>query len=271
MVHAKVGSAGPAGRLVTANDRLKARSRKVLWLGVLAAALLHVGLLWLAPVVGRIGPWLTRVDRLALHPPLEVTPSRAPRTAAAVGVPVPAAVGDAYAEEIPPPPKPLYQPPPDLLISPELAALMDGPTFTPYQVAPRLTNREAMVDSLHRLFVARYPDVPEQVRVQVWSLVDEQGAVRKTLIKQSSGHADLDAAVLEAAGLMEFTPAWSGGRTVPVWISLPIVFQISRAPVAAPDTAGGADLAPRQDSTSAPGSPAAEVFAMLSDGVPQLR
>ncbi|HEX7118476.1 MAG TPA: energy transducer TonB [Longimicrobiales bacterium] len=233
---------------VTANDRFKARYRGVLWWSVALAAVIHGGILWLSPVVGRIRPWLTRVDLLSLTPPQDVVPAPAPSVPPAAGIPVPAEVGTYALEEIPRPPEPLREPPPEVPLSDALRALLDGPTFTPYQVAPRLKNRDAVVDSLEQLFFTEGLEIPDRVRVQVWSLIDERGVVRRTLVKESSGFAALDDVVLRAAELMEFTPAWSSGRTVPVWISLPVVFQTGMTGPAVADTTGAGELVPRPDS-----------------------
>ena len=59
---------------------------------------------------------------------------------------------------------------------------------------------------------------------QVWFLIDEEGLVRKTQIKESSGHEALDGAALKVAAVIEFTPALKEDKKVPVWISLPITF-----------------------------------------------
>ena len=61
--------------------------------------------------------------------------------------------------------------------------------------------------------------------VEVWFQIDEEGAVRQTLVKTSSGHAALDEAALKVADVIEFTPALNRDKRVPVWISLPITFK----------------------------------------------
>ena len=46
----------------------------------------------------------------------------------------------------------------------------------------------------------------------------------RTQLHESSGHQALDEAALEVAGVMEFTPAKNRDQTVPVWVSIAIVF-----------------------------------------------
>lgn len=221
----------------TANDRFKARFRIYVWYGVLGAALLHIVLFWASPVVTRLRPLLSKVDQLLLTPPLQAAP--APPAALAMmprsGIPIPADVGERVLEEIPRPPEPLLDAP-GAPVSEALLALLDGPRVTPHSIAPVLKNRAAMAAALQRLFAREGPDIDHPIQMDVWFLIDEGGVVRSTMIKTSSGFAALDTAVLRTAKQMLFTPAWSRGQTVPVWISLPILFDTD-LPVAS-DSAG---------------------------------
>ncbi len=99
-----------------------------------------------------------------------------------------------------------------------------APTFTPYTVAPTLTNRDEVARALER-------DYPESLReegvggkVLVWFFIDENGKVEKSLIKQSSGREALDQAALHVAQVMRFNPALNRDKHVPVWVALPIAF-----------------------------------------------
>ena len=55
--------------------------------------------------------------------------------------------------------------------------------------------------------------------------IDEEGAVQRTLVAQTSGYASLDEAALRVANIFQFTPALNLDKVVPVWIAIPITFQ----------------------------------------------
>ena len=135
-----------------------------------------------------------------------------------VAVPVPPVVPEA-----PKAPQPLgeWQPPP--LGPPEGS---EGPTFTPFEVAPRMTN----ADEVQAALVREYPPLMKSANiggeVTIWFFIDEEGKVQETVLNQSSGHFQLDEAALTVADLVRFTPAMNRDKVVPVWISLPITFVV---------------------------------------------
>jgi TonB family protein len=100
------------------------------------------------------------------------------------------------------------------------------PTFTPYTVKPVILNR----DQVGRALVTNYPPEMRNAgiggEVQIWLFVNENGEVQKSSVRISSGHPELDAAAVEVARVMRFTPARNKDVPVPVWISLPIVFSV---------------------------------------------
>ncbi len=51
--------------------------------------------------------------------------------------------------------------------------------------------------------------------------------VLRSIISESSRHAQLDAAALRVAAVFQFTPAMNRDERVPVWIQLPITFQVN--------------------------------------------
>lgn len=207
--------------LVLANERFKQGWDRLLFGGLVLALVVHILVFWLVPPID-VTLRRSATEALALEPPLDVQPAPAlPR------IPPPSGRGilrGVASEQIvpPPPPTPERPPAPPPITFRELVA---GPTFTPYEIAPELKNREEAISALGRF----YPDGRRgggHTRLQLWFLLDRFGAVRRTLVKESSGLADVDRAVLRAAELMEFTPAWSGNRRVPVWIALPIAFEL---------------------------------------------
>ncbi len=102
----------------------------------------------------------------------------------------------------------------------------EGPTFTPYHVAPRMTNAAEVRRALERNYPKLLKDAGIGGEVLVWFLIDEEGKVVETVLNQSSGHFQLDEAALMVADIIQFTPAMNRDKVVPVWISLPITFVV---------------------------------------------
>jgi TonB family protein len=100
------------------------------------------------------------------------------------------------------------------------------PRFTPYTLAPRILN----VDAVQRAMVDAYPALLRDAgiggTVRVFFYIDEDGTVRDTRIDQSSGHAALDDAALSVASVFRFSPALNRDAPTPVWVDFPITFQV---------------------------------------------
>jgi len=96
-----------------------------------------------------------------------------------------------------------------------------GGSFTE---APTLTNADQVRRMLSRDYPAALRDGGVGGRVLLWFLIDEEGKVRRCLIKASSGHKALDRVAMKEAAIMRFRPAWNYDRHVPLWIVLPITF-----------------------------------------------
>lgn len=103
--------------------------------------------------------------------------------------------------------------------------IADAPHWIPYDKKPELRNRERVVEAL----AVNYPPSLKHTRrtngAIVWTLVGEDGRVKKAQIKESDNRADIDAAVLRVAEIMEFSPAEHEGKPIAVWIQLPITFR----------------------------------------------
>jgi protein TonB len=112
-------------------------------------------------------------------------------------------------------------PPPDSIVA---RGISDTPTFTPFTVRPSMKNREEFQRALMREYPPLLRDAGIGGTVEIWFQIDEEGVVRQTLVRESSGHAALDQAALDVARVAEFTPALNRDKRVPVWISLPITF-----------------------------------------------
>ena len=99
------------------------------------------------------------------------------------------------------------------------------PVFTPYTVPPAIKNREEV---RYELMKAQQPLMAEGLggTVYVWFLIDEEGVVQRAQLVESSGNPSLDAAAMDVAEVIQFTPALNRDKPVSVWISYPITFTV---------------------------------------------
>lgn len=104
--------------------------------------------------------------------------------------------------------------------------LAAGPTFTPMTERPQLRNAAEVQQALQRHYPPLLRDAGIGGTAKVWLFIGADGRVLDTRINAGSGHEALDAAALQVAGTMEFTPARNRGDTVPVWVALDITFDI---------------------------------------------
>jgi TonB family protein len=128
-------------------------------------------------------------------------------------------------------------------------ALADGPTFTPMTVAPELVNRAEVMTALSENYPPLLRDAGIGGNTTVWFLINEAGVVTRTQLNRSSGYQALDHAALRVAATMRFTPALNRDQRVPVWVSIPIVFQAQ----AAGDAAAAADATRVRETADAAG------------------
>lgn len=105
------------------------------------------------------------------------------------------------------------------------AAIAAEPTFTPFTVAPEITNRDEVIAAMERSYPPLLRDAGIGGTIRVYFLISETGRVVETRIDQSSGHEALDQAALAVAGVYQFTPAQNRDEAVPVWVSFPITFR----------------------------------------------
>jgi TonB family protein len=109
----------------------------------------------------------------------------------------------------------------------------DGPSFTPMTVRPQLRNAQAVQMALMRQYPPLLRDAGIGGEAMIWFFINEEGAVQDTRINRSSGYDALDQAALAVAGVMEFTPAYNRDVRVPVWVAIPIRFEVTPAPAPA--------------------------------------
>ncbi len=62
--------------------------------------------------------------------------------------------------------------------------------------------------------------------IRVYFFIEADGSVGSVQIDRSSGHAALDDAALRVADVYRFSPAKNREEAVPVWVSVPITFQV---------------------------------------------
>ena len=104
----------------------------------------------------------------------------------------------------------------------------DAPTFTPFTVAPSLRNNDEVVRALMRNYPPLLRDAGIGGTVVVWLFVDAEGTVVKTQVHTGSGYAAFDEAALQVGEAMRFRPAQNRDVKVPVWVSLPITFEVQQ-------------------------------------------
>lgn len=91
-------------------------------------------------------------------------------------------------------------------------------------VPPRLINR----DYFERLMEREYPPTLRRAgiggAVAVWVSLDAEGVVQEASVKDSSGHASLDAIAVRISRQLRFTPALNNGNALPVKIAFTVTF-----------------------------------------------
>jgi TonB family protein len=224
-------SSTPAGP-ETANDRFKRGFARWFFVGLTLATLLHA-LLFVATPGFDTEDYGFQPDELSVFeipdeieippPPAAVLRPAAPVIVDAAAIDdddltiAPTTLEANPVENLPPPPAVTQE------AERELAA---APVFTPYTVRPRLLNAGEVQAALLRYYPPLLKDAGIGGRVTVWFFIDETGNVVKTQINRSSGFNTFDEAALDVADLMRFTPAYNRNDAVPVWVSIPVVFEV---------------------------------------------
>lgn len=107
-----------------------------------------------------------------------------------------------------------------------VVAIGDVPSFTPFTVAPILRNRTEVGRALEREYPQLLRDAGVGGQCEVWIRISEGGAVEDVQVNKSSGHPSLDQAAIRVGQTMNFSPAMNRDKQVPVWVSIPITFQV---------------------------------------------
>ncbi len=212
----------------TANDRFKQNFTSWFWGSLTLATLLHFGVFTVLPAFSATDMSMVaaaELETVELPPEIEIPP--APEQIARPATPV---IADAEIEEdITIAPTTFEDNPIENLPPPPSAGGEDisaAPTFTPFTVRPELKNAREVARALERHYPPLLRDAGISGTVQVWFFIDENGRVVKTQINQSSGYEAFDEASLKVADMMQFSPALNRDKKVPVWVSIPVVFQV---------------------------------------------
>lgn len=210
----------------TANDRFKRGSSAAWPLGLMAAVLLHAGVILVFPRMSAPAPALAAVALRAVDVPPEVRVPPPPEQIARPATPRVAEVE--VSEDLTIAPTTFERNPVENLPPPPTGAVEedDRPRFIPYTVAPRLKNREDVLALLHRKYPTALRNAGIGGSVQLWIYIDQEGQVVESRVARSSGSLVLDQVAQEVASRMEFTPAMNRDRVTPVWISQPIDFSV---------------------------------------------
>ncbi len=106
------------------------------------------------------------------------------------------------------------------------AELMREPRVTAYSRAPVLKN----IDHIQNLLLDWFPDnlrrAGGEARAIIWLFINTRGDVLKTVLRETSGRAEVDSVALRAGDHMRFEPAQLAGTPVPVWVQLPVRLRV---------------------------------------------
>jgi len=211
----------------TANDRLKKTFDSWFWGSMILATLVHFGAFVFTPEMTAEDVSFTseELEAIVMPPEIEIPPP--PQAISRPATPViatadideditiaPTTFQDNPVDDLPPPPEEIQT---------DISA---APTFTPFTVAPQLLNLQEVQRSLVREYPTVLRDSGIGGTVTVWFFIDENGQVQDNRIDQSSGYEALDQAALNVASVYRFSPALNRENKVPVWVSLPITFQV---------------------------------------------
>ena len=211
----------------TANDLFKKSFDSWFWGSMIVATLVHVALFqfWPTLTAEDVSFSAEELEAIELPPEIEIPPP--PEAISRPATPViatatvdeditiaPTTFEDNPVEDLPPPP------------TETSVDIASAPTFTPMTVRPEIKNRSAVIQAMERGYPPILRDAGIGGQVLVWFFINEQGRVIDNRIANSSGNAQLDEAALRVASVYEFTPALNRDQVVPVWVQIPITFQV---------------------------------------------
>lgn len=96
-----------------------------------------------------------------------------------------------------------------------------GPTYTPYDVSPRLLPGDWLTDLLSDTLapvVDRHDELSVEHSAMFWVLVGRDGEARDAVLHSTSSSEAFDQAARVVARRLRFRPAVADGEPVPVWV-----------------------------------------------------
>lgn len=110
------------------------------------------------------------------------------------------------------------------------------PSRTPFDEAPQLMNRSRIESAILRVIYNVNRDAVQKAETMyrsqqiggeaiMWIYIDPTGAVKNSILKKTSGNADLDVSAQQIVQQMQFMPAKLKGKAVEAWIEVPIAFR----------------------------------------------
>ena len=210
----------------TANDRFKRSFGSGFWASMILATGVHFGIMayWPELEAEDVSFAMEELEAIELPPEIEIPPppdaiarpANPVVTSAAIDTNVtiaPTTFEQNPIEELPPPPTEAVE-----------IDVSAQPTFTPYEVAPEITNRTSVQSALVREYPAVLRDAGVGGTVLMHFFIDSTGSLENVLVADSSGFDQLDQAALRVATVFEFSPALNRDERVAVWIQVPITF-----------------------------------------------
>lgn len=212
-----------------ANDRLKNAFGNWFWGGLAAATVLHFLILafWPDMEAADVRMSSQEIEQIEVvqefdipPPPEQIARPAVPVMSMDVNISEDITIGEVTFEEnpvseLPPPP------------TGRGVDISEQPAFTPREVEPNLRNRAAFGRALERAYPAALKDAGIGGTVLLWVFVTEDGSVGNVRVQNSSGYPQLDAAAERVMReTAEFSPALNRDQRVPVWIALPVTFQV---------------------------------------------
>jgi protein TonB len=212
----------------TANDRLKASFNNWFWGAIAAAAVLHFLVLAFFPEMQAADVSFNSRELESIEvmqefeippPPEQIQRPAVPVLSTDVNIDEDITIAEVTFDEnpvsdLPPPP------------TGQGVDVSSQPTFTPYEVKPEIRDRRA----LERLLERNYPPMLKDAGIGgtsvLWVFINEAGEVQNTRVTQSSGYDELDQAAQRVMEQVRFTPALNRDQRVPVWIQLPVTWQV---------------------------------------------
>jgi TonB family protein len=213
-----------------AYDPLRDDYAAYFFMAITVAALIHLAVLATARF-DVLGGWeMRRADELAQVELREYQVPPPPEAVARPAIPVLSTRVD-ISEEITIGSVLLRDNPVHSLPAPSLGEPVDvseSPAFTPYEVRPQLRNAAEVQRALQQGYPAYFRDAGVGGRVILWVFINEAGEVRNTRVVEGCGYPELDGIAENVVRqVARFSPAYNRDQRVPVWIQIPVTFNIA--------------------------------------------